>query len=255
MSKRIILKKLAQKVEESKGVSSSTKSPPTAKGVVIWEKCLKDEVSNILPREVKSNGKVTLPLLNAKKAKSSMTSSAPAIKGAKPIMAPGKGTLANPGTALRLEASMLGNPSMAEKILVGIILPDDKEKAVVLGSSLTVRKLEGLLTEFGEQEQKATKKLKEKIEAVARLEAEVAELKKNEALTKGKAIKEYKSLNDFQEAVKSVAFKYFGEGFDFYKRQLAQHHPNLSIDLDGMGLDHDLLKEEDEEEEETGEDK
>ena len=38
--------------------------------------------------------------------------------------------------------------------------------------------LEGLLDEFGEREQKATEKLKKKTKAVARLEAEVAELKK-----------------------------------------------------------------------------
>ena len=38
--------------------------------------------------------------------------------------------------------------------------------------------------------------------------------------------------------------KYFGEGFDFYERQLRRHCPDLSIDLEGMGLDHDLLDDE-----------
>ena len=84
----------------------------------------------------------------------------------------------------------------------------------------------------------------EKIEAVVWLDMEVAELKKNKALAKKKAVKEYKSLDDFQEAVESVASKYFDEGFNFCKRQLAHHHPNLGIDLDGMSLDHDLLEEE-----------
>ena len=37
--------------------------------------------------------------------------------------------------------------------------------------------LEGLLAEFGERQQKATEKLKEKAEAVARLKAEVVEIK------------------------------------------------------------------------------
>ena len=52
-----------------------------------------------------------------------------------------------------------------------------------------------------------------------------------------------------------MARKYFGECFDFYKRQLAHHHPNLGIDLDGMGIDHDLLEKEEDEVEEKGEDR
>ncbi|GFS32088.1 hypothetical protein Acr_00g0020750 [Actinidia rufa] len=39
-----------------------------------------------------------------------------------------------------------------------------------------------------------------------------------------------------REAVESVASKYFSEGFNFYEGQLAHYHPNLGIDLDGMGL-------------------
>ncbi|GFZ19791.1 hypothetical protein Acr_28g0004960 [Actinidia rufa] len=152
-----------------------------------------------------------------------------------------EGTSVNPGNALGPGVSMLGSASVAEKILSRVILPADKEKVNKLSLDQVVTtlfhivdqnqtlELEGLLGEFSEQEQKATKELKEKIEAVARLEAEVAELKKNEALAKGKAIEEYKSLDDFQEAVESAASKY----------------------SDDMGLDHDLI----EEEEEEGEDK
>ncbi|GFY95327.1 hypothetical protein Acr_10g0007120 [Actinidia rufa] len=100
-------------------------------------------------------------------------------------------------------------------------------QVVVLGSVLAVQsRLEGLMADLGEREKKAAEELKEKFDAVVRLEEEVAELKKNEVLAKKK---------DFD-----------------YKRQLAHHHPNLGIDLDNMGLDHDLLEEE--EEEEKGED-
>ena len=45
------------------------------------------------------------------------------------------------------------------------------------------RELEGLLGDFSERDKKVAEELKEKFEAVTRLEAEVAELKKNEALT------------------------------------------------------------------------
>ncbi|GFY95620.1 hypothetical protein Acr_10g0010050 [Actinidia rufa] len=269
MSKRISLKKLAQKVDESK--------------------------------DAKSKGKEALPPPMAKKAKSSVTLSALATKGARSVIAPREDTLANHGPTLGPKASMLGNPSMAEKILSGVILPADKknvdklsldqvvtkafhivgQQEVVLRSSLTVQsrdignkatfqiaraesaevkmvqaqsriiELEGLLAVFSEREKKAVEELKAKIDAVARLEEEMAELKKNEALSKNKATEEYKSSNDFQKAVEFVASKYFGEGFDFCKRQLAHHHPKLGIDLDGMGLDHDLL----EEAEDKGEDK
>ncbi|GFS42084.1 hypothetical protein Acr_00g0078020 [Actinidia rufa] len=57
---------------------------------------------------------------------------------------------------------------------------------------------------------------------VVRLEADMAELKK-------KAIVEFKALDEFQEVVEFKASKYFGEGFDFYKRQISHLHPDLDI--------------------------
>ena len=41
-----------------------------------------------------------------------------------------------------------------------------------------------------------------------------------------------------------MASKYFGEGFDFCKRQIACHHPDIGIDLQGMGIDIEMLEEE-----------
>ena len=55
------------------------------------------------------------------------------------------------------------------------------------------------------------------------------------------AVEEYKSSSDFSEAVESSSSKYFGEGFDFCKRQLRHHHPDLAIGLEEMRLDLDLL--------------
>ena len=90
---------------------------------------------------------------------------------------------------------------------------------------------------------------------MARLEEEEeVELKKNEALAQRKIIKEFKSSEDYQEEVENAASKYFGEGFDFCKRQLAHHHPNLIIDLDDMDMDRDLLEKEGDESEEKEED-
>ena len=67
------------------------------------------------------------------------------------------------------------------------------------------------------------------------------------------AILEFKSSSDFQDAVENAISKYFGEGFDFCKRQLAVHHPNLGIDLDAMDMDHELLEKEEREAEEKEE--
>ncbi|GFZ10862.1 peptidoglycan-binding LysM domain-containing protein [Actinidia rufa] len=76
---------------------------------------------------------------------------------------------------------------------------------------------------------------------MARLEMEMAELKK-------KAIAEFKASDEFQEAVEFIASRYFGEGFDSCKRQISRFHPDLNIQ--SMGIDTDLLEEEEEEEEE-----
>ena len=68
------MKKLAQKMEESKGASLAAKSTMSAKGVVIREKHPRDEVPNIWPSEAGSKGKEAMPLPKAKKkAKSTAT--------------------------------------------------------------------------------------------------------------------------------------------------------------------------------------
>ena len=81
----------------------------------------------------------------------------------------------------------------------------------------------------------------------------IAELRDQEASSKMLAIAEFKSLSDFKEVVENVAFKYFSEEFNFCKRQLAIHHPNLGLDLDAMDMDHELLKKEEREVEEKEE--
>ena len=61
------------------------------------------------------------------------------------------------------------------------------------------------------------------------------------------AIEEFKASDDFKEAVELTASTYFGKGFEFCKRKIARHHPNLGIDLQGMGVDAELFKEEENE--------
>ena len=92
----------------------------------------------------------------------------------------------------------------------------------------------------------------------------IAALRDQEARSKKLSIAEFKSSSDFHEAVENDASKYSGEGFDFCKRQLALHYPNLGIDLDAIDMDHELLKKEErdekkeqvrKDEQEKGEDK
>ena len=80
----------------------------------------------------------------------------------------------------------------------------------------------------------------------------VVELKVAVTRAKKSVVEEFKSSSNFLGAVEDAASKYFGEGFDFCKRQLRRHHPELAIDLESIGLDLDLLVEEDEDEEGEG---
>ena len=54
-------------------------------------------------------------------------------------------------------------------------------------------------------------------------------LEKQVALAKKITIEEFKSSDDFQDAVEFMSSKYFGKGFDFYKRQISRLHPDLHI--------------------------
>ncbi|GFZ05298.1 hypothetical protein Acr_17g0008700 [Actinidia rufa] len=91
---------------------------------------------------------------------------------------------------------------------------------------------------------KTEAELKDKSEAMAWLEAEVAELTSKLALAKKLVVEEFKSSNDLKEAVTDSTASYFSEGFEFYKRQLLHQHPNLSVDMASMEMDADLAKEE-----------
>ncbi|GFY95689.1 hypothetical protein Acr_10g0010740 [Actinidia rufa] len=161
---------------------------------------------------------------------------------AKTAVATEAGTSANLVMVLGSQASILKNLGVAEKLIKGLM---------VLTSSLAGRGREmrdEAMIQQGrvaliESEMTRAQKLASNLE---RLEAEVAELRKGEALSKKKIIEEFRASDDFEEAVELTTFRYFGEDFNFYKRQLCHHHPDLNIDLEGMGIDVNLLEEEEE---------
>ncbi|GFY97727.1 hypothetical protein Acr_12g0002680 [Actinidia rufa] len=235
MSKKISLKKLVHLARVSKSASPAVKLTSAVKGVIIGEICPKDEVPDILPSKkgkLASNAKKKghiLPLEEKKKGssvkvptKAKASSSKAAIK-----VAIGESTSVNPSAILGLNASILENPAVVEKLLKGVIPPLDKEEAEKLDLDLTISRL---FHGVG-QEKKAMeefKKIKEEWDAtMGRLEAEMARIKKN-------AIAEFKALNEFQEAIEFTTSKYFGEGFNFYKRYLAIFIPTSTSKALGL---------------------
>ncbi|GFS39304.1 hypothetical protein Acr_00g0062160 [Actinidia rufa] len=217
---------------------------PAAKGVVVGEKCPKEEVPDILPSK-DLNGKGAMPLPEAKqKAKSKATSSVAVSKGAKSVAAPREGTSAKPGDILGPNASMMENLAVAEKLLEGLIPPFDRKEVVVLASSfigqgrelrdgamIQYARAESVGTEMARAQQRATK-----LEGLM-VELSVWEQRATEELKKMK-----EEWDATVEAVEFTASRYFDEGFDFYKRQISHFH--LDLDILAMRIDADLLEEE-----------
>ncbi|GFY88794.1 hypothetical protein Acr_06g0007340 [Actinidia rufa] len=161
MSKRVSFKKIGEKLGKVAGASSGAPTP--AKGVIIGEKRPGESITSSPSKKEKvddgSKGKgVVIGPEGKKKATSSGKAPTPPATASP---RPGEGSSANLGTILGPTASMLGSPSVAEKLLRGVIPPADKEKvekltldqtatklfhvigqALVFGSSLAVRSKE-----------------------------------------------------------------------------------------------------------------
>ncbi|GFZ15779.1 hypothetical protein Acr_25g0001880 [Actinidia rufa] len=147
-------------------------------------------------------------------------------KGKQPPI-PGEGSAAKsvPSEALGPYASVMVSATMAEKILAGVILPDDKEKVlpstsaagilqrvpiiiVPLWNLLSMRwsetqnraiELEEALAEASAKEKKVIEEVKERNKKVVKLEARVAKHEKSQNLAKGRIIAVFKESEDFQE--------------------------------------------------------
>ena len=120
MSRRIRLKKLGEKVEEAKGKNSTKKSIPV-KGVVIGEKRSRDDIYISPSKHVKygdnPNGKEPA-VASEPKRKITGPGDCPRATAS---LKPDEGSSPSLGTVLGAGASILGSPSIAEKILRGVI--------------------------------------------------------------------------------------------------------------------------------------
>ncbi|GFS29973.1 hypothetical protein Acr_00g0009460 [Actinidia rufa] len=208
---------------------NSAADPTLAKGVVIGEKRLREYLTSSPSKKGKaddcSKGKEAAHEPEAKKkvAKPSDV----ACSRATPSPRLGEGSSANLGTALGPSASILGSPSIAEKLLWGMIPPANKEKVEKLTLDQTTTKLFHVIGQAIDELAKVKVDKDSLADKLERSGVLVVELREKMAKAWASIIDEFKSSSDFLAAVEDVASKYFG-----------------------MGLDHDRLTEEDEIEEE-----
>ncbi|GFS32483.1 hypothetical protein Acr_00g0022940 [Actinidia rufa] len=235
MSKRIKLNELAK-------VAAQKATSPSSKVMVISEGS--EMASKKRASDDRSKGKQVAPLPEAKKIK--IGSDAHAAPTRLPVV-PEEGSSARQtlGEALGPQASVMASAATAEKILAG---------PVILGSSLAIRSRDFAEGAFNQRalvessKMEMGRRLAEEVEArnevVAKLETSVTELEKSQSLFAGRIIAAFKESDDFLEAVMGSMSFYFGDGFDFYKRQLAHHYPKLGVDLEDIEMDQDFLAQE-----------
>ncbi|GFZ21686.1 hypothetical protein Acr_29g0008480 [Actinidia rufa] len=104
--------------------------------------------------------------------------------------------------------------------------------------------LEGALAEEKAKGTKLAEDVNARGKVISKLEARVSDLEKSQSLTQGRIIAAFKESDDFLEAVRGSASSYFGDGFDFCKRQLAKQYPDLGVDLEDVEMDQELLAKE-----------
>ncbi|GFY91276.1 hypothetical protein Acr_07g0014720 [Actinidia rufa] len=228
MSKRLKLSDLAKVVAQKAATSAS-------KGVVISEGS--ETTSGKRALDDGSTGKQVAQSPEPKKARiDTGASRAPA----KPPVASGAGSSAHRtlGSSLAVRSRDFAESALNQKAVA-----ESAEMEMVRAQNRAIE-MEGALAE----EQAKGKKLAEDADArnkvITKLEARISELEKSQSLTQGRIIAAFKESDDFLEAVRGSASSYFGDGFDFCKRQLAHQYPDLGVDLEDVEMDHEFLAKE-----------
>ncbi|GFY82865.1 protein kinase superfamily protein [Actinidia rufa] len=258
MSKRLKLSDLAKVVAKKAATSAS-------KGVVISEGS--ETTSGKRALDDGSKGKQVAQSPEPKKARIDIGAS---------------GASARPPVISRAEKILAGVVLPADKEKVDRLTFDQVVtkflhvvgQGVILGSSLAVRsrdfaegalnqkavaesaememvraqnraiELEGALAEEKAKGMKLAEDVDARGKVISKLEARVSDLEKSQSLTQGRIIAAFKESDDFLEAVRGSASSYFGDGFDFCKRQLAKQYPDLGVDLEDVEMDQELLAKE-----------
>ncbi|GFY88245.1 hypothetical protein Acr_06g0001850 [Actinidia rufa] len=239
-------KAVAEKAKKTTAAKHSTK------GVVIREKRTREgDLVIEISEEDSLKGKETVPPPPPKRFKSN--------RGA--INA--RGRAAEAGTSSPAgdgESESFSDASVARRLLTGVIPASDKKEVVVFASSLALRSQEHLhdidfhmahadsaeleLVKAQKRAVKAETRLAELNEEISRpgtkvddLKTTVAELTSKLAKAKELAIEDFKASEEFKAAVTDSAATYFGDGFEFCKRQLLHQFPNLGADVANMAID------------------
>ncbi|GFZ06591.1 hypothetical protein Acr_18g0007610 [Actinidia rufa] len=220
MPKRIKLSELA-KVAAQKAATLSSK------GMVISEGS--EMASKKRASDDGSKGKQVTPLPEAKKIKLAMNACGP-YEAARSSRG---GQLNETNPCRDFAEGALNQRALTESSKMEMVRVQNR--AIELEGALAKKKAKG---------KKATEEVEARNEVVASLEARVTELEKSQSLSAGRIITAFKESDNFLEAVMGSASSYFSNGFDFCKRQLTHHYPNLGVDLEDIEMDQDFLSQE-----------
>ncbi|GFZ08778.1 hypothetical protein Acr_20g0005860 [Actinidia rufa] len=152
------------------------------------------------------------------------------------IHALGQGVILGSSLAVR-------SRDFAESALNQKAVAESAEMEMVRAQNRAIE-LEGALSEEKAKGNKLAEDADARSKVIAKLEARISELEKSQSLTQGRIIAAFKESDDFLEAVRGSASSYFGDGFDFCKRQLAHQYPDLGVDLEDVEMDHEFLAKE-----------
>ncbi|GFZ00948.1 hypothetical protein Acr_14g0005830 [Actinidia rufa] len=152
------------------------------------------------------------------------------------IYAIGQGVILGSSLAVR-------SRDFAESALNQKAVAESAEMEMVRAQNRTIE-LEGALAEEKAKGKKLAQDADARDKVIARLEARISELERSQSVTQGRIIAAFKESDDFLEGVRGSASSYFGDGFNFCKRQLAHQYPDLGVDLEDVEMDHELLAKE-----------
>ncbi|GFZ18402.1 hypothetical protein Acr_27g0001410 [Actinidia rufa] len=243
---RLKLSDLAKVVGQKAATSAS-------KGVVISEGS--ETTSGKRALDDGSKGKQVAQLPESKKAKiDTRASEAPArppIASGGVVRGQGEGgqahlrsggdqvsPCARPGSSLAVCSRDLAECALNQKAVA-----ESAEMEMVRAQNRAIE-LEGALAEEKAKGKKLAEDADARDKVIARLEARISDLEKSQSFTQGRIIAAFKESDDFLEAVRGSASSYFGDGFDFCKRQLAHQYPDLGVDLEDVEMDHEFLAKE-----------
>ncbi|GFZ00545.1 hypothetical protein Acr_14g0001800 [Actinidia rufa] len=138
----------------------------------------------------------------------------------------------------------MSDASVARRLLTGVIPESDKKEVDQLSENDLVAKSFHAL---GQAETRVAELNEEKSRPgteVDDLKTTVAELTSKLAKAKELAIEDFKASEEFKAAVTDSAATYFGDGFEFCKRQLLHQFPHLGADVANMAMDPSFAEEE-----------